>query len=189
MDILAFLSHNEYLVLFIGLLFAGEVVLLPAIYLALAGRLDPGIVFFAAVASGVLSDIVWYKLASHAPLTQVKSWKLIARHKNEFARLAALFDAHQYRILFLSKFVYGTRIIVQLICGIRHMPFGPYLLVNAAGAASYILLLFALAIALESVVTPGDVRELQASFIAFVGIVIGIHVWIRYLARKKWFQS
>ena len=103
-----------YLMLFIGLLLVGEMVLLPALYLAATGRLDALLVIAVAIFAGMLSDFLWYLLGRWYPARAVKkiSRRLPAERLDRFEQLFARNGA---ALLFVSKFVYGTRIVAQVL--------------------------------------------------------------------------
>lgn len=129
--VLGNLQVNAYPVLFVGLLAAGEVVLIPALYLAVTGRLDLAIVFAIAITATVISDLAWYSIGRLSPTAALR--RLAARRGG---RLLPWLE-RQYRergaqALFASKFVYGTRVMAQLLAGLQGMPLRVYFAVNTA---------------------------------------------------------
>ncbi|HSH26690.1 MAG TPA: DedA family protein, partial [Wenzhouxiangella sp.] len=65
--VLDLVAAYPYLMLFVGLLLVGEAVLLPALYLATTGRLDPFSVIVVAVTATMLSDLAWFLLGRWWP--------------------------------------------------------------------------------------------------------------------------
>jgi membrane protein DedA with SNARE-associated domain len=188
MDYAELISQYSYWFLFVGMLLAGEVVLIPAIYFSLAGHMTVPLVILVSGSATIVSDLIWYWIGMLVPLQRLLSWKKIARHRPLFEQLTHIFNVHAYRILFLSKFIYGTRILAQAICGIHRLPLWKYLFVNALGVLLYILFLYMIALFLGTVF-PGFLQHLEWGLAVFVGIIAVLFLCIRYLAMKKISQS
>ena len=128
-QVLSLLQTYPYLFIFVGMLVAGEVVLLPAIYLAATGRLDLAAVISLAILATVLSDLFWYGLGRKFPASALD--RIPGHHSNNAVRgLERLFNRKGVQILFLSKFVYGTRTAAQVLAGVHDMRFRTYVIVN-----------------------------------------------------------
>jgi len=136
----------------------------------------------------VVSDLVWYWAASKSSIDEISSWKRIARHKELFRKISEHFDEHSLKVLFFSKFVYGTRILVQAMCGLRRVALIPYLTVNILGSATYLSLLYILALGVSRSVATRLVGELKIAIILFLAAVIIVQICIRHFAMKKIFQ-
>lgn len=140
------LNANAYPLLFVGLLAAGEVVLIPALYLAVTGRLELATVIAIAVAATTISDLGWYGVgrlfpaAARTRLARRRGGRLLPWLERQYAARGA-------KALFASKFVYGTRVMAQLLAGLHRMPLRLYLPVNTAAIVSITLLLSGIALA------------------------------------------
>ncbi|HEY1037301.1 MAG TPA: VTT domain-containing protein [Candidatus Paceibacterota bacterium] len=187
-EIIQAILENYQASLFIGMFLLGETVLLPAIYYSLEGNIRISEVVVISVAATLVSDMAWYYLARFMPLRKIKSWKRVKEHESTFANLSRLFDLYGLRILFFSKFVYGTRILVQVICGIKRVDVLKYLAVNIAGATAYVLFLYAIAVTVSSAVSSYILSGVKVSLIAFVVFVIAINLCTKYLVQKKLFR-
>lgn len=140
------LHANAYPLLFVGLLAAGELVLLPALYLAVTGRLELAWVFGIAVTATAISDLGWYTLGRLAPTAALT--RLAKRRGGRLLPwLERQYTARAPQTLFASKFVYGTRVMAQLLAGLHGMPLRVYLPVNAAAIVAITLLLSGIALA------------------------------------------
>lgn len=145
--VLGNLHANAYPLLFVGLLAAGEVVLIPALYLAVTGRLDLPLVVGIAIAATTLSDLVWYTIGRAFPTTALK--RLSKRQGGRLLPwLERAFTEHGAQALFASKFVYGTRVMAQLLAGLHAMPLRRYLPVNTAAIVAINALLASIAVAI-----------------------------------------
>lgn len=188
--VLDLLAAYPYLMLFVGLLLAGEVVLLPALYLATTGRLDALLVIVVAVIATMLSDLVWFLLGRWSPASAVD--RIRQRHSSRNVnRLQALFFRNGPRLLFLSKFVYGTRIAAQVLAGALNMPLKTWLSVNLAGVVAVTLALAGLA---WGVVGTADrlgetVQHIEVTFLLFVLLAIAAYLLVGTTMRKRWFRS
>lgn len=181
---------HAYSVLFIGLLIGGEAVLLPAIYLALEGKLDLLLVIGIALAATTLSDTFWYGLGRTLPLSAWSTNGRFSRFGRTLAAISALFSRRALMTLFLSKFVYGTRTAVQILSGAHRISFLPYFFVNLSG----ILLLNAVFVILGATaknffdVFADSPWRIWVSFGVFVALALAIHMLFKKLIWKKWSQ-
>jgi membrane protein DedA with SNARE-associated domain len=168
--------------------FLGDTVLLPAIYFSLEGIINPVLVIVLSLVATLISDLIWYEIAARVPFHKIQHWKRIENHTDVFNHLMEAFDRYHLWILFWSKFVYGTRILVQIICGAKKVHFGKYIVVNAIGSTAYILLLYGIAIAVQQVVGVRMAGEFKIVLLLFVVIVVIIHLCIKHLVQKKLLQ-
>ena len=173
-----------YVIFFIGMFFLGETVLLPAIYLSLVGQMSIVAVVILSTIANLLSDLAWYFAARLLPIDNIKKWKRVERHQETFTKLGLLLNRHEYYILFASKFVYGTRILVQIICGTRRTPLGKYFIVNLAGTILYLAFLYTAAFGVNKLST-----NFYAEVLIFIGLVAAMNLIIRWITEKRWFQS
>lgn len=145
--VLGNLQANAYPVLFVGLLVAGEVILIPALYLAVTGRLDLAIVFGIAIVATLISDLAWYGIGRLSPTAALK--RLAARRGGRLLPwLERVYRERGAEALFLSKFVYGTRVMAQLIAGLQAMPLRWYFVVNTAATVAINALFTGIAVAI-----------------------------------------
>lgn len=183
------LSAHPYLFIFIGMLFVGEVVLLPAIYLAVTGRLELAFVIFVAIAATLLSDAFWYYLGRRFPASALD--RIPGRHSGRVVDgLERLFERNGAHVIFLSKFVYGTRTVAQVLAGIHDMPVRTYLIANTLGVAALTLVLSGIAWSVAGTARRFEdaVHNVEIAFVAFV-IIAATGYWIAArVARKKWSQ-
>lgn len=188
--VLDLVAAYPYLMLFVGLLLAGEVVLLPALYLATTGRLDPWMVIVVAVVATMLSDLVWFLLGRWSPSSAVE--RLRQRYSGRIVdRLLNLFSRNGLRLLFLSKFVYGTRIAAQVIAGALGMSFKTWLVVNFAGVVTVTLALAGLAWGVVGTTHRLEdlVQHIEVAFLLFLLLAVAAYLLIGTTMRKRWFRS
>src|ERR1041384_3475047 len=141
--------QHEYLLLLGGLILGGETVLLPAMYLALLGKLNLILVVVVAAVATLLGDSGWYLVGRFAPVHKLDRLPS-ERWRGRFSRVAELFRRHGLKVLFCSKFVYGTRIATQVLAGVTRLRYLRYLGVNAASVITWLGVLLLIRLVLRS---------------------------------------
>jgi len=127
----SFITEQPYAVLFFALLLGGETVLVPAVYLALLGKLNLwGLAGVASLAT-MLSDSAWYWVGRILPAEKVGRIRWLGRRWPQmFSYAAGLFKRHGLKAIFFSKFIYGTRIAAQMLAGVARLGYYRYSIVN-----------------------------------------------------------
>ncbi|WP_245730645.1 DedA family protein [Pseudohongiella acticola] len=188
--ILSFLdmfSAYPYMALFVGMIIAGELVLLPAIYLAATQRIDLAAVLLLAIIATMLSDCLWYGLGRRFPASTLArvSGKV---GEGFFAGAEKAFSAGGKRLLFMSKFIYGTRALAQVLAGVHRMPLRSYLVVNTAGVIAVTVVLTVIAYSvIGTTYRLGEVMQyVEVAFLLFVLVTIGGYILVGNRLRKQW---
>ena len=178
-----------YIILFVGMLFAGETVLLPAIYFALAGRLHLSYVVAVALVATISSDFVWYYAGLHIK-EKFGERMMNGRLRRGLERLTGAFSRHGTTVLFFSKFVYGTRTAAQVLSGMHHMRLRTYIGINFLGTLSLFAFIAALAYSVDATVEKlqGIAHSVEAAFLAFVIVLLLAHLILAIIFKKTWFQ-
>jgi membrane protein DedA with SNARE-associated domain len=177
---------HPYVFVFIGLLLGGETILLPAIYLAITGALKLSYVTAIMVISTIISDVIWYYVGlGSVPFLSKRQMK--PRVQKAVTGLSNMFQRNDSYVLFISKFIYGTRIAAQVLCGMHKMNFRKYLVINTAGVlalmAVYTFIVYS---ALETVDAFGNSEyRVHYTFAVIVGILLTLQLVIKYFF-KKW---
>lgn len=181
------LSTHPYIALFVGMLVAGEVVLIPAIFLATTGRIDlPAVVSISMLAT-LISDALWYGLGRRLPQPVIS--RLSRRLSDQAIRgIGQTFEAGGGRILFMSKFVYGTRTLVQVLAGVHGMPLRTYLPINMAGvfAVIAVLILISWTVVGTTYRMEQVVQHMELAFLLFVVITVGGFFLFSRVMKKRW---
>jgi polyprenyl-phospho-N-acetylgalactosaminyl synthase len=172
----------EYLVLFGGMLFGGETVLLPAIYLVLIGKLQMLPLLVAAILATIVSDSAWYLAGRFVPIGRLRIGRFPSpRWSAAFARTAELFKRHGLKVIVCSKFIYGTRIATQVLAGVTRLPYSRYFLVNTASIVSWLGFLLLLSVAVQSSADALNVRVHRAYLL--LGLFVPALLLWRWLGR------
>ncbi|MES2470608.1 MAG: VTT domain-containing protein [Patescibacteria group bacterium] len=119
-------SEHLYPLMGLGLMIGGIPALLGSIYLALQGYIDVKMLFVLFFVASLLLDVIWYGvgrvLRKHHP-----KW---VRGLAEKARKAEQLYVHQniFKMVFISRFVYGTNSAVSILSGVKRVSFSKFLL-------------------------------------------------------------
>lgn len=183
------LELHPYAFLFVGLLFAGETLLLPAIYLSFTDELSLTLVVATSVLATTIADSFWYFVGLHAK-ERFFSKMIEGRIKRGIERLSSAFSKRGASFLYLSKFVYGTRVVAQVLAGAERMPFRRYISVNFLGIVSLIGSIAGISFFVEeSVESVGRlVHKAEVALLVLVMIVIASHLAIGAYINKQWSQ-
>lgn len=170
----------------LGILLVGEPVLVPALYLATIGVMDIVALMFIAVLATLLADMIWYFIGMHITRERLLKLPWVRRQRNYVEQFSSFFESNSFRILFVSRFIYGVRIVTQLLCGMHHLSFRKYFAVNAASVLVWMALLVALVVAVDASVTAvqNTAAGLKLAFAVVVALVVAIHLLARRLFGK-----
>ncbi len=138
-----------YALLFVGLLVGGETILVPIVYFSLFGshNINIWIVMVLAIIATVISDTVWYAIGRSIRLQSFLIERLgLEKVIKKPLNLATKFlNSYDLKLLFISKFIYGTRIVMQIVSGIQKVPFWTYQSINTLAVITWFFLILILA--------------------------------------------
>ncbi len=188
-DLLAPLSLHPYVFIFIGMFFFGETVFFPALYLAFRGTLEVAIIIELMIAAALLSDLIWYLIGRFAP-RPTATRMMGGRAALVMEKLSAFFAKHRLRTLYFSKFVYGTRTVVQVLSGIYKTPFPQYMIINILGTASLAAVILTLAYLTNSTLDAltDAVHTLEIGFAIMLVVLACVYLFIHQKIVRTWFQ-
>jgi membrane protein DedA with SNARE-associated domain len=187
----AAIAAHPYIFVFIGLVLGGETILLPAIYLCMTGVLRLSYVTALMVVATVVSDVLWY-YAGRGAVPFLTKKELKPRVQKAVTGLSSMFKRNDSYVLFMSKFIYGTRIAAQVLCGMHRMPMRKYLAVNTAGVMALMAVYtFVVYTALETADAVGELSmgvakyRVHITFAAIILVLLAFQLIIKYFF-KKW---
>ncbi|MBI2630802.1 hypothetical protein HYW73_01110 [Candidatus Nomurabacteria bacterium] len=186
-NIWPYVSLHPYLFLFLGMLVGGETFLLPAAYLAAKGTLTfPLVIFFASLAT-LVSDTTWYFMGCFFQLEKILSWKIFFKKREISLKIFSVFKEHSRKLLFISKFVYGTRTLIQVLSGAIRMPFFLYTAVNLFGIMSYLMVISLAALLTKKSLAnfAGISYNEYVSAAIFIFVIVLIHICLKKWLGKK----
>ncbi|MEK7607478.1 MAG: hypothetical protein AAB484_00935 [Patescibacteria group bacterium] len=188
-SLLGTFSAHPYIILFVGLLFAGETFLLPAIYFALADKLHLSYVFAIAMSATMIADVFWYYVGAHMKNRFAKKI-VVGRIQRAIEKLSEAYARQGGRVLYFSKFVYGTRTAAQILSGLQLMLLRKYLVVNFLGIFSLLISMVILAYSIDATVESigSIVHDVQITFFIFVVLLVSAHLAFGAHFKKIWFR-
>jgi membrane protein DedA with SNARE-associated domain len=192
-----FILHLEpvlmYGALFVGLVTLGGIVLLPALFLALIGAIDLLHLFALVILAAMFSDSAWYLVGRKAKKERLYSLRFFKKRVEEAERFSMFFYKHGVLLVFLTKFVYGTRIASHILAGMHRISFAHFLMAVSAGTAVWFWLLYFLIRSLGMGMTAVKDTALKmqllfalvALFLCLVNWFTGKYIRSRMYAPKK----
>jgi membrane protein DedA with SNARE-associated domain len=180
-------GNHPYIFIFIGLLFAGETILLPAIYFALDGKLHMPHVILTAIIATLVSDYVWYYVGLH--MGERFARRMVkGKVQKRLEKLSGPFAKHREMVLFFSKFVYGARTAAQILAGLQKMPFRRYLTINILGVTVLTLFIAVLAYSIEETVEnlTTIIHNVEIAFLIFVVVLVLAQLTLGAYFKKLW---
>lgn len=184
-------SLPSYTALFGGVLIAGEAVALPVLYFSLSRGIETvWQVFFIIQFAVLAADTAWYLGGRTLPIEQLLDLPLLKKRKERMKRFEAFFQKHSIRILFLSRFVIGTRAVTQMLSGAYRLRYVRYIGINAVSSLIWTVFLMSFGLFLQKALA-GYIETTTGLYIVFgifVLIIFFVTLGIRRVLRKKWFD-
>lgn len=114
LDMLIWWPPLGYILIFLAMVFEGDIALFTAAFLTNLGLFDPGDALVTALLGVLIGDWLWYEAGKHIH-------RLPAFLATRVEKLAAPFDekikVRPFRILLLTKFAYGIHHLILLRSG------------------------------------------------------------------------
>lgn len=185
------ISENIYVAMFIGLLFGGETVLLPAVYFGISGVISLKAVIAISILATAISDTFWYYLGRTAPIEQISSFRIFRKYSEKMMSLSRSFKDNGLVLLFFSKFVYGTRTAMQILCGANNIAFVKYFFVNISGILALNAFFIIIGLTVDKslslfIVSP---ERLWLALGAFAICAATLQILFKKLLWKKWLRQ
>ncbi len=174
-------------ILFALLLIAGETALIPAVYFAHIGAVDFFYIIPLTLVATVIVDTILYLSGCCIERDALISHKFVCKHSAKIEKFSSYFTRHSIKFLLISKFIYGTRMVAQILCGVHRIGFLKYTFFNIIGVLMLLVFLVGLApLVTSSVEAMTDtVYTVQISFSVFIIISFGIFFLLKYFTLKK----
>jgi membrane protein DedA with SNARE-associated domain len=176
-----------YWLIFAGIFFLGDIAVVPMLYLAVNGTLLlPVMVLFVFIAN-LLSDIAWWIIGLKIPSEKILNSRFVSRNKSWVDKISESFHQKGWRLLAYSKFIYGIRPIVRVLCGVYKMSFRTYMLVNTATTVAWIILISGLAFFFRTSISALDnaVSHLEIAIAFFVICVALFDFWLNDVIKRR----
>ncbi len=176
------MNQYGYLLIFMLTLFEGETVLIVAGILAQQGLLNIELSILSAFLGSTIGDQMFFHFARHEGYRFVKRFKYVWR---TLPRAEELVNRHGINIVLFARYLYGLRISLIVMCGLKKMPSAKFSIYNISAAliwaVSYGLLGYFLSGVIGSVAGMKNVEFVFAAAIAIAAIIY----WILRTAHKS----
>lgn len=174
----------------IGIMIGGEGILVPAIYFSFFGFISFSKLMLLAVIGNLIADTIWYLIGRFVPFEKLKHTKFFSKYTEEINHAGDTIKERGLYFLFISKFVVGTRTIMQLLCGINKISAIKYAIVNSLGIVAYVGVLYGLSFIFRQGLEQFklSVAVFEGVFAAFFIIVVIISIIYGKKAKDRWFQ-
>jgi len=138
-------ARYGYFVVFFGVLLEnagvpvpGETILLAGAVLARLGHLSIVSVVSIAVVGAVLGDNVGFLIGRRGGRRLLeRHGRLLGLTKARLQQFDAFFARHGAKTVFIARFVTGLRVVGAVLAGASTLPWGTFLVFNAAGAVAW----------------------------------------------------
>jgi phosphatidylglycerol lysyltransferase len=175
-----------YVLVFLGVAFEGEAVLLASALLAQRGFFHLPVVIAVAVAANSLSDQVYYQLAR----IRGRSWleRRFSQHPR-YHQLISLIGRRGGWLLLASRFVYGLRIAIPAACGAFGMGIATFTLIDLLAGLVWALPMAALGYFAGGALGPllEGVRRYEEALALVLVAAIALFFGIRHVRRTvRW---
>lgn len=181
------MQENAYLILFFALLVGGETVLVPAVCLALVGKLQVLPLIGVASLATLISDSAWYLMGRLLPLEKISELPWLGRKWPQgVAYVSDLFKRHGLKAVFVSKFLYGTRIAAQMLAGVTRIPYMRYITVNIGSVLAWLGFILLLGFIVNKSADALNVRVHRVYFvlISFLTLIVAGRLAARHFAAR-----
>ena len=138
-------ARYGYFVVFFGVLLEnagipvpGETILLAGAALARFGHLSLVWVVTTAIAGAVLGDNIGFVIGRRGGRRLLeRHGRLLGLTKQRLDQFDAFFARHGAKTVFIARFVTGLRVVGAVLAGASTLPWGRFLIFNAAGAVAW----------------------------------------------------
>lgn len=134
--ILAYLKTYGYAFLFLGTLLEGEVILLLGGFLSYLGTLNLWLVMLIGFVGAATGDNLWFWIGRKGGRPFIDKYgKYFLLHEERVKNAEEYFRNHGKKTVFISRFVFGTRISSAILAGAMGMRNKSFWTANLIGAA------------------------------------------------------
>ena len=135
MAIIGYLKTFGYAFVFIGSFLEGELVLLAAAFLAYLGIFNFWLVLILGFLGVVAADNFWFYIGSKYGNSFIEKYgKYIFLGSERMEKLKPAFLKHSAKMIFISRFVVGTRVSTDVLAGALGMSRVKFFRINAFSA-------------------------------------------------------
>lgn len=163
-----------------------ELVMIPAGYLAAAGKLDPVLATLCGGIGSLIGASANYLLGKYVGKPFIENYgKYFLIKKEKYAEAEALFDKNDRLYTFLGRFIPVIRHLISIPAGIFRMPYGIFALLTFLGATIWCAFLVWLGYAFGEGVLQVVAKYSHEASVAAVILLIAFAFWFLFHSTKK----
>ena len=183
---LALLQTYHFPIVFLGGVFFGETVIVPAAFLAGEGLLSVTLVSIAAYLGTIISDMAWFYVGPPLFAYAHRFQKISEKSEVVLARIQDIYADRPMRALVVSKFVFGTRILTIIYLSTKKISVFRFLSVNLVSTFLWLVAVVAIGfLAGKSIVNLLPfLSDVKYILLILVILVIGVRLAPGWLTKK-----
>jgi len=176
-----------YPAIFIGIIFLGGAVLMPAMFLSMHGSINLAGLFFVTLFAAMTADVSWYTVGRLAKKEKLYSFGFIKKRMDEAKRFSSFFVRHGVTLVFTTKFVWGTRVASHILAGMHRISVYKFIGATVSGTAIWFWVLYFLLRSIDLGVSAAKVAAMRIQLVALIGLgaVVLINWFTGTYIRKK----
>jgi membrane protein DedA with SNARE-associated domain len=188
---LDFISHlppgTLYPGIFIGIIFLGGLVLLPAMYLSTTGMVNLGVLLALTLGASLFTDSFWYLVGASTKKERFYALPFIRKRVEEAKLFSEFFQKHGVFLVFIAKFVYGARIASHILAGVHKIHFLKFVMAVISGTALWFGIFYILLHSIDAGVAgvKAAANRVQLVFLVLAVLLLAINWFTGAFIRKK----
>src|SRR3989344_320374 len=184
---LDFVTEYKLALLYVGLIVGGTPGLVAAIYFSLVGVYSLTSVFVACIVTTVAWDGFWYGVGRFIMLERLKKISFLKERLHLIERMEHHYRNHAYKLIFLSRFVYGTNSPISIVSGAHRISFYRFIAVSVGSIGGWFLALSIIGLLLRPSLDEieGIAKNLTIGFTVFVALMPLVYITVKHLITKR----
>lgn len=184
------LRHWFDILLTVGIMIGGETIMIPAVYFSFVGYIPLWKLVVISVLANLIADSFWYSVGRFFSFDKLKNMSWFSQYAEKIEEVGSSIKKHGLKFLFVSKFVIGTRTIMQILCGMNKIKLTKYLVVNTAGIIAYLFTFYGIAYIFRASLDQLNFSEVisEVSFGVIFILMLILSIYLGKKAQEKWFQ-
>jgi len=164
-----------YLLVFLGLIFEGDIFVFTSAFLTKLNFFDVGDIIIVALLAILLGDSFWYWIGHRVNHSKIG---IIRKLRSLAGKIEVNFNNNFFRKMLISKFAYGTHHLTLIKIGMSGMPWKKFIRVDFLGALIWMLVIGSLGYVFASS------YELIHHYFKYVEIGLALSILIYFIVRK-----
>jgi membrane protein DedA with SNARE-associated domain len=172
-----------------GIFLFGNAILVPFVHLGVAGEINYLLLFVFSTIASTISDSAWYFIGRVSPKGKILKLPFLKKRIEKVEKFSGFFDKHSVKLLFYSRFVWGTRIATRLLSGMQKVDFAKYIYINTASSVVWLFTVTGISLAVQKGITPfKDLeRGLELGLVISIILVALIYIFIKKILERNKF--